>query len=440
METYLFELPTTGDISFAEIFEDASRKYTTHISAATSARASLKTALKESKRTDGEKDYLKIILDDYLPYLYAAINTAESGKIIFNAETQTPVFSWRTTLSSNIFQSSPRIPVRGLAAELSFSLLTYAFALSNLARSTVISLGDYEHERHISDADRQSKDAKLNFAVNLLQRASSVYLHVADVVLPQCNMANVEASKRVPDMNKDVVTALSHLALADAQKLAIRKLMTKAAYDSVVSPGPPLPKSHPSPGLIAKLYIHIASEYSSARSLAKTHGDGVSSDLRKYLANEIALSLALVHKWLGVEAGESGSGSRAGAAVGFLKWAKSDLDGLAGLGKNVSLGKTTENSRTKKSRIVFESESVASFLKHYQNLNNSVHFQQVPPTSELQSSIPTGKSAITSKSFESPRPAFGPGSLAHPTEQFDGDSRPESNADTSSYARAGSYF
>lgn len=325
-----------------------------------------------------------------------------------------------------------------MAAELSFSLLTYAFALSNLARSTVISLGDYEHERHISDTDRQSKDAKLNFAVNLLQRASGVYLHVADVVLPQCNVANLEASKRVPDMNKDVITALSHLALADAQKLAIRKLMTKAAYDSVVSPGPPLPKSHPSPGLIAKLYIHTASEYSSARSLAKTHSDGdVSSDLRKYLTNEIAMSLALVHKWLGVEAGESGSGSRAGAAVGFLKWAKSDLDGLAGLGKKVSLGKTTENSKTKKSRIVFESESVASCLKHYQNLNDSVHFQQVPPTSELQSLIPTGKSAIASRSFESPRLAFGPS----PAEQFNGSSRPESNdADISTYARAGSYF
>jgi hypothetical protein len=163
------------------------------------------------------------------------------------------------------------------------------------------------------------------------------------------------------------------LALADAQKLAIRKLMTKAAYDSVVSPGPPLPKSHPSPGLIAKLYIQAASGYSSARSLVKTHSDGeVSSDLRKYLANEINLSLALVHKWLGVEAGESGSGSRAGAAVGFLKWARTDLDGHAGMGGKVSLGKTTDNTKTKKSRITYEMESISTFLKHYQKLNDSV--------------------------------------------------------------------
>jgi hypothetical protein len=97
----------------------------------------------------------------------------------------------------------------GLAAELSFSLLTYAFALSNLARSTVLSLGDYEHERHITDAERRSKDDNISFAVNLLSRASGVYLHIAEVVLPQCMASNAEACRRTPDMNKDVITALS---------------------------------------------------------------------------------------------------------------------------------------------------------------------------------------------------------------------------------------
>jgi hypothetical protein len=61
MECYLYELPTTGAISFAEICVDESNKYSTHLAAATSARASLRTALKESKRTDGEKDFLKLV-------------------------------------------------------------------------------------------------------------------------------------------------------------------------------------------------------------------------------------------------------------------------------------------------------------------------------------------------------------------------------------------
>ena len=61
MEGYLYELPTTGAISFTEVCVDEANRYTTHLAAATSARASLRAALKESKRTDGEKDYLKLV-------------------------------------------------------------------------------------------------------------------------------------------------------------------------------------------------------------------------------------------------------------------------------------------------------------------------------------------------------------------------------------------
>jgi hypothetical protein len=100
----------------------------------------------------------------------------------------------------------------GLAAELSFSLLTYAFALSNLARSTVLSLGDYEHERHITDTERRSKDDKISFAANLLSRASGIYLHIAEVVLPQYETANAETCRRIPNLNKDVIAALSQYA------------------------------------------------------------------------------------------------------------------------------------------------------------------------------------------------------------------------------------
>jgi len=60
MDCYLFELPTTGAISFTDC-RDVEQKYTTFLSGATSARASLRAALKESKRIDGEKDYLKLV-------------------------------------------------------------------------------------------------------------------------------------------------------------------------------------------------------------------------------------------------------------------------------------------------------------------------------------------------------------------------------------------
>lgn len=147
--------------------------------------------------------------------------------------------------------------------------------------------------------------------------------------------------------------------------------MSKSAYDSVISPGPPLPKSHPFPALLAKLYIHAAYSYSSARSLAKTHSEGdVSSDLRKYLAHEATLAQALAHKWLGVGAGETGS--RTGDAVAFLKWAKADLESLGGDAKKLSLAKGHENKKPKKSRITDELESISSFLQYYKKMNDTV--------------------------------------------------------------------
>jgi len=108
-----------------------------------------------------------------------------------------------------MFQSSPRVPVAGFHAELAFTLLTYGFVLSNLARSTVISLGNYEHDRHITEIERKVKDEKLNFAVDLLCRASGVYLHIAEVVLPLATAMNPDTSRKIPDMNTDVIAALS---------------------------------------------------------------------------------------------------------------------------------------------------------------------------------------------------------------------------------------
>lgn len=62
MSTYLYELPTTGAISFAEFLRDDSTSYIADIAESTEARANLRAILKESKRTDdGEKDYLKLV-------------------------------------------------------------------------------------------------------------------------------------------------------------------------------------------------------------------------------------------------------------------------------------------------------------------------------------------------------------------------------------------
>lgn len=58
---YTFELPTTGSLSFVDYFSNGSDVYTSRISDATQARAILRAVLKESKHTDGDKDYLRLV-------------------------------------------------------------------------------------------------------------------------------------------------------------------------------------------------------------------------------------------------------------------------------------------------------------------------------------------------------------------------------------------
>ena len=169
------------------------------------------------------------------------------------------------------------------------------------------------------------------------------------------------------------------MALADAQSLAIRALLSKAAYDSNIAPGPPLPRSHPSPALIAKLHLDCASLYGSALSVVKTSGASkgceVSADLRRYLTGEGALHSALARKWLGVHAGERGGKEKGGDAVGFMMWAKKDLetlkDGVKGI--NIPRGDTKEMKNRLKERITDEMENIKVFLKYYKKTNETVN-------------------------------------------------------------------
>jgi hypothetical protein len=58
---FVFELPTTGSVSFGDLCIDKANAYTARIADATSARANVRAILKESKHSDSEKDYLRVV-------------------------------------------------------------------------------------------------------------------------------------------------------------------------------------------------------------------------------------------------------------------------------------------------------------------------------------------------------------------------------------------
>lgn len=186
------------------------------------------------------------------------------------------------------------------------------------------------------------------------------------------------------------------MSLADAQVLAIRKLLTKAAAETAMHPGPPLPKSHPPPALIAKLHIEASTLYTSARALAKTssaskskprlslksskdHDDDagnsgeVSGELRRYLSDQAALHAALAHKWLGVDAGEGKGEARAGEAVGWLAWARKEFEDIKDGGAKALAGTREKDMReSRKSAVAEETRTVEAFRTHYKKMNDSV--------------------------------------------------------------------
>jgi len=166
-------------------------------------------------------------------------------------------------------------------------------------------------------------------------------------------------------------------------------------------PGPPLPHLHPSPALLAKLYLHISSLYTSARASFKVHGTEPSSkklftsdrdeadrlegditpSLKRYLRKESLLASALAHKWLGVDAGENGKGAKVGEAIAWMKEAKIKLaeledsavrEKMKGLGVGRANERKKEERRSRKGRVERELEDVGAWLRAYTKMNDTV--------------------------------------------------------------------
>jgi hypothetical protein len=170
-------------------------------------------------------------------------------------------------------------------------------------------------------------------------------------------------------------------------------------------PGPPLPSNHPSPTLLAKLYLHVTRLYNSSRALFKAHASDPSSSttrrlfrsdkieepdsaeggllagFKRYLKKEALLSQALAHKWLGVDAGENGKGARVGEAICLCKSAQSRLqdmeDGalrekMKGFGIGKSNEKRKEERKARKGRVERDLEDVIAWVKSYTRQNDTV--------------------------------------------------------------------
>ena len=211
----------------------------------------------------------------------------------------------------------------------------------------------------------------------------------------------------------------ARLALADAETLAIRKLLSPflSRATDTITPGPPLPKTHPSASLLAKLTLNVSTLYASAHALAQTadkkassrasgagdlvdaalspagpskrvggatekmldrlkdstsSSDGdIASGLLRYLSTSRDLARARAHKWLGIDAGEAG---RYGDAIALLGMSRETLDELGGGGARKTLKErgNRENKSTLLASREEELQVVEHWLKSYMKLNDTV--------------------------------------------------------------------
>lgn len=220
--------------------------------------------------------------------------------------------------------------------------------------------------------------------------------------------------------------------------------------------------NHPSPSLLSKLYLNVASTYESALSLAQTASNKagiriepapassatdegqkrgqanrsigsalkqkvtgkstnsqpeestasgkVSTDFTKYLFKGARASRARAFFWLGVDRGERGN---YGEALSFLELSSNELD-VSTNGKRIHLHRT---DKSKEEKRAFAQDKdvlvrlIEQFAASYKQLNDSVAFQPIPSTSSLTSQIPAGVSATTIKAYVAPVPAFGARSI-----------------------------
>ncbi|CED84340.1 BRO1 domain [Phaffia rhodozyma] len=457
MATFLFPIPTTGSLAFSSFLINGSdQNLDTHLTEATNHRTALRGILKTERRTgDGEKDALAVFnaVENYLPCLISITNSLKVDDLLLGNE---PVFSWRATCTQSFSPNPSRLSLSSFLAEETFVLLTYTYALANLSTSIVLSLVSttastfssssassraYELDLALPTAERKKKDERLGQAADLLCRAAGVAEYAAENVVGEWERDRVQRGgsgrgKGPVEGSKAFALGLSKMLLADAQLLSIRKLLAPS-ISSVLHIGPPLPKPHPSPSLLAKLYLNVLSLYSlshtlilsSSSSLTSSTSSSLATDspideLIKYVKDGKSFAEAMSRKWLGIDAGEFGDHKRIGEAIVWLRESKKILaDGssegrglnasgiLGGIGKGKGKGK--EEKKERREKWADEEIIVESFLRAYEKANQTIYFVPIPTLSSLLSQIPTGRAVLSLKKFVPPCPTFGPGSQGY---------------------------
>lgn len=329
MAGYEYTLPTTGAFFFSPSSTTTSTSTSRQtdlrdgvraadiLARANNHRAQLRDTLKTLKRSDG-KDTLGVVrvVEDYLPLLYHIASDSRAAtsrnddddvdkegddehddddenhrrgtaRVVGAAQsTQSKVMvtSWRSTFFESKVpgKPSPRLDLVGIEAEMTFVLLTYAYALSNYA-----SLPSHPPQK----------------VVELLCRASGVFDHVHAEWSTKSRAAN-RTGKPCPELYPELAATLAKLAMGEAQMAAIKQVREKA-----------------SPPMLCRFAVAAADHFSTAQGIVSSHPllKTIPSEFRSHLTQRQSVATSRAFHYLALEQAKAG---HVGFAVGCAQQAE----------------------------------------------------------------------------------------------------------------------
>ncbi|KAJ3037086.1 hypothetical protein HDV00_002092 [Rhizophlyctis rosea] len=398
--SYPYPLTATTETKYKKIFRSSKYISADDIEILTVRRELLRKALSEKYATPLKAFEAHIkALEEYLPSLFAAVKAVakdtggESSKGV-------PEFTWRSMLSKG--SRKPNITCGSLNYELGYVLLIYGITLSNYA-ATLLNIPTLlppsfpnAWPKNTTPPSEPLRDERFNAAANLLCRAAGIFDFWAEDPEYGCQRWINLPSERPPEILKGAAKALSLVSLADAQRLALLKTLSRSS-SSASSPQSPTSPTVSRP-LLIKLAQGVESLYRDAEKELKTLDVDYKDLAKEFLAYVKDMQEAIMAGVVRVLAAEGKAiEGQNGEAVGLLEDARTRL---------LEASKSSECPAIK-DLAARELSGVEVALDKYKKLNDMVTLQQVPSSAQVAKLfLAEPKVMMEAKKFVVPALAF----------------------------------
>lgn len=305
------------------------------------------------------------VIEGYLPFVMTFVDLYKGEPTMLKGKGCANAFKWRSILSLGISNSiagnhfeKPQIECSSILFEALYVLFTLGCTLAGLANKCVAPL-TITHQT-------PPTEACFNKAAEHLMRAGSVFRMAALLVAPLWSNA---PEKRPPECTAQILTLLSQLMRADANKLALRKAISRGA----------------SPVVLVKVGVCISEEYGQCVALlgriSKRDAEELSSHFKSYVVDGFSIADASLMFRHGTIKHEE---EKNGIAIACMNYSCTILQKCA-------RGAALTNLRIVAEEMLVEVEGARSKISQ---INNNITYQPIASLPEARSTLPPGISIV----------------------------------------------